>query len=314
MPSSVLLSIGFVAGVLLTAWFLLGNRLQWKMPARERLHDDFTTLDPLWTTICVGNAGVNLLAEEGARGGTFARMIVKSAVTGQLALAQIDDYLYRPFADYPWWPPLCAQMRMRFSNNHGPGTAGFWFWNNGVGLGAELTDVRPFKWLGFYRISPSATLPYSAVQSRFRASVANGSWPGMLSLFGVSWLPAFKAVEQPLDGMKNWTEWHAFTIEWRLDHIRLLVDGECILDCDEKIKGPLALVFWYDNNHPEVRRGSLHLDKEAITAPEWLDIDFLTVEPRRVAQPFAPRGRICERAIDFLKQRFRVMVAASSEA
>jgi hypothetical protein len=270
--------IGFLIGAGLTVWFLFGNRLKWGIPAQVRLDDDFTTLNPFWTKLCIGPAEISLLPEEGTAGGTFARLVLKSALAGQLALAQIDDYLYRPFADYPWRPPLYAEMRLRLSHDHGPGTVGLWFWNNGMGLGAELADFRPPRWLGFYRISPAATLAYTDIQSRFRASVLNGTWPGLFSMFGAPLLPPLQAVEKPLDGLKDWTEWHTYAIDWQLDSVRLFIDGQTILECTAKIKGPLALVCWYDNNQPQVRRRYFDIKNEAMAAPAWLDIDYVRVE------------------------------------
>jgi hypothetical protein len=279
MSQLLYLIVGFVAGILLAAWYLFGNRLKWNTPAHQNLNEEFTSLDPFWTKICIGDANVNLLEEEGARGGKFARLVVNSAIEKQLALAQIDDYLYRPFADYAWRPPLYVEMRVRFSRDPGPGTAGMWLWNNGMGLGAELADFRPPRWLGFCRLSPAATLAFTNVQARFRATVLNGSWPGLLSMFGVPLLPRMRAVEQPLDGLNDWTIWHTYGIEWRVDSVRLLIDGETILECAERIKGPLSLIFWYDNNQPQVGPGRFALKNEAMTEPAWLDIDYITVKP-----------------------------------
>lgn len=278
--------VGFVIGIAVTVWFLFGDRMRWDMMTHKTLDDDFSELDPLWTSICIGDAEVELYEEPGTRGGTFARMVINSAVAGQLALAQVDDYIYRPFADYPWRPPLFAEARLRVSAQQGPGTMGWWFWNNGMGLGAELPDMRPFKWLGFYRIPPDARLNYAGsgpgAPSRFRAAVMNGTWLGMASLMGVPLLPPLKTVEAPLDDLADWTQWHTFGIEWLTTRVRLFVDGEEVLSTKVRIRGPLSMVFWYDNNHPQVSRGDFRLDYGVITVPAWLDVDYVTLKPLEV--------------------------------
>jgi hypothetical protein len=230
------LLVGFILGLCLAIWFLFGDRLRWGLPSNESLDDEFTSLNPLWTTICIGDAAVQLLSDADATGGGIARMVVRSAVEGQLALAQIDDYIYRPFADYAWRPPLYAEARLRVSQLDAPGTLGFWFWNNGMGLGAELPDFRPFKWLGFYRIPPGATMAYTGVADRYRAAVMDGSWLGLARMFGVPLLPKLRATEVGLDARADWTQWHTYGIEWQPDRIRLLVDGEAILTSAARIR------------------------------------------------------------------------------
>ncbi|MBN1564034.1 MAG: hypothetical protein JXA10_09345 [Anaerolineae bacterium] len=269
--------IAFLLGVSVTAWFLFGNRMRMGIPAHASIDDDFTTLDKFWATLCIGDARVELIDDASARGGKFARTVVNQAADDQLALAQIDDYIYRPMADFAWTPPLTLETRMRFSSNQGPGTVGLFLWNNPMGLGAELADVRPMKWIGMYRASPTSDFSALGEKTGLRATVLNGSWFNLFALF-MPLFPKPPVYEKPLDGLKDWTEWHTFHIEWRAHQIVITIDGDTMIDAHERIKGPLGLVIWYDNNQPHTGNNKLDLCYDPVTEPAYLDIDYLTIQ------------------------------------
>lgn len=269
--------IGLIIGIGGAVWILLRSRLKWNIPSHRRVEDHFTAPDKFWTTFCVGSAHVEIMEEAGTRGGTFARLIVNHADSDQLALAQIDDYAYRPAADYAWRPSLRIEARMRFSANAGPGTAGLYLWNNPRAL--DITSIRPFKWIGFYRTSPNSRFDLSGIPHGFRASVVNGSWLSLLSVFGVPMVPRLRADEAALDSKHDWTQWHTFVIEWWDNRVELYVDTEKVLTSRTRITGPLSLVIWQDNNQPHVHDGKFQFKYDAITDPAWLDIDYLIIEP-----------------------------------
>ncbi len=274
----IALLVGLLLGALSMAWFLFGNRIRWKIPAHPEMQETFRDWDRFWTQLVIGDASVQRVNNLDEPSHHFVRMAVHKGENDQLVLAQIDDYLYRPMADYAWRPPLRATARMRFSENTGPGTAGWYLWNNPIGLGAELPDFRPFTWIGFYRFPSGGTLDLTDVEASFRASIVNGSWPGLAAMFGVPFLKKPFAVESGLDGLHDWTQWHIYTIEWRVNQVRLLIDDEPILESATRIRGPLSLVFWYDNNHPQVKNGEFNLEYEAINSSHWLDLDTLTIQ------------------------------------
>lgn len=272
------LFMGLMLGIVAAVWYLLGSRLKWNIPHHRRVEDDFTGRDKFWTTYCVGDADVLRLDDPDTRGGTFARLIVNRADEDQLALAQIDDYAYRPTADFPWTPILRVEARLRFSE-HAPGTAGLFLWNNPIGLGAELPNLRPLKWIGFSRTPPNGTMRLSGTSPGFRASVVNGSWLGMLSMFGVPLLPRLRADAVSLDGRHDWTQWHTYIIEWWRDRVELYVDGEKVLHSRTRLKGPLSLVIWQDNRRSHISDGKFDRKFDAIDSPVWIDVDYLIIEP-----------------------------------
>lgn len=269
--------LAFLLGVGVTTWFLFGNRMRMGILSHAAIDDDFTTLDKFWSTLCIGDARVELLDDSAARGGTFARMVVRRADDDQLALAQIDDYIYRPMADFAWRPPLTLETRLRFSSNQGPGTVGLFLWNNPLGLGAELADVRPMKWIGFYRASPTSDFSALGEKTGFRATVLNGSWFNLIAMFAPLF-PKPAVYEKPLDGVMDWSEWHTFTIDWRVSRTTITIDGEPMLDASEQIRGPLGLVLWYDNNQPHTGDNKLDLCYDPVTEPVYLDVDYVTIQ------------------------------------
>jgi hypothetical protein len=72
--------------------------------------------------------------------------------------------------------------------------------------------------------------------------------------------------------------WREYTIEWRVNSARLLVDGEVALETDRPPRGPLGFVAWVDNQWmvatPRGRFGWGLLD----TSAQWLDLALIRVE------------------------------------
>ncbi len=266
------LIIGLFIGMASMLWLFFKLRMSWDIPARLRVHDDFAQYDKFFTRLCIGDAQVEFLQEDGTSQGHFVRLQVNHADDDQLVLAQIDDYSYRPMKDYPWMPPIRVEARMRFSSNTKPGAAGLYLWNNPTGLGAEATSYRPLKWIGFYR-SPDFNI--TGIQSGFRASVVNGSWLSSLSMFGLK----LDATEVALDDQYDWTQWHTYLIEYWKYRVVLYINGEQLLAAHTSIKGPLSAVVWLNNNHSHIHNGQFNPKYDKIDAPEWLDIDYLTIEP-----------------------------------
>ena len=79
-----------------------------------------------------------------------------------------------------------------------------------------------------------------------------------------------RLAEASIDALEQ--QWREYTIEWRSDGARFLVDGAVILETDRPPRGPLGFVAWVDNQWmvatPRGRFGWGLLHAEA----QWLDL------------------------------------------
>ena len=274
--TAIALLLGLFAGIAFGLWLFLGNRWTGE-PTPDALKEDFSGQpNPYLVRLLVGNAEIEQMAEAGRQ---FVRLRVNEAGEGRLALAQIDDYTNRPHGGYAWRPPLIAEARLRFSSAHKPGSAGFFLWNNPIPLWAEMADVRPIEWIGFIHNSDRATMKFKGDEDpRFRASVVGSNWPQMAGLYGVAGFPAPRVAEAALDRL-DVTRWHTYTIEWRdSDDLRLLVDGETVLESSVEIKSRLALVLWVDNNLVSITGRGVNVTNEEMR-DVWLDVDYVEIQP-----------------------------------
>ncbi len=68
------------------------------------------------------------------------------------------------------------------------------------------------------------------------------------------------------------TAWHSYTIRWDPGIVRLLVDGDLILETAAAPVGRLGLVIWIDNQFAAFRPdGRLSFGIEPNQAPAWLE-------------------------------------------
>ena len=270
---------GLTIGLGLLIWFITGNHLKLGIPKIEMLEDDFTGRTKFWANLCIGDSEVEYLPETDCAGNSFARLKVSGGENDQLALAQLDDYSYRPRADFNWEPPLVIDFRLRFSDQNGLGTGGFYLWNNPLGLGSELPNLRPLKWIGIYRFGPGAQMTFSTETDNFRASVMNGRWLDVLTFLGLPFAPPLRLKEFGLDQRHDWTQWHTYRIEWLTEQVNIAIDDEPILSYKTKLKGPLSIVIWYDNNFPQISLKKFDLKLSEVEAPAWLDVDYVKIHP-----------------------------------
>ena len=74
-------------------------------------------------------------------------------------------------------------------------------------------------------------------------------------------------------------QWREYTIEWRVNGARFLVDGALVLETDRPPRGPLGFVAWVDNQWmvatPHGRFGWGLLQADA----HWLDLALVRIEP-----------------------------------
>ncbi len=233
--------------------------------------------------------------------------------------AQIDDYQSLPRSRFPWRPPLRLVLRARFSHPGpqagGPpetwltGTAGFGFWNDpflmtglrapalpqavwffyagprsnmaldlhtpGWGWKAATIDARRWPFLALAPAAPLA-MPFMRIPWLHR-----WLWPLGQRAIGVE----ERLVPGPMD------RWRIYAIDWRADTVQFFVDGRLLLRTRHAPAGPLGLVLWIDNQFMQVTPwGRFRWGLVEKTAPQWLEVDWLSVEPGRAMEESSRLG------------------------
>lgn len=246
----------------------------------------FSTL-PSLRPFLVGNARLKR-TEQGAR------FVLDGATATRYSDSQLDDFHGLERGDYLWSPPLRLSLRARFSHDQGElrGTAGFGWWNSPfVGDQARQLEVGPQSLWFFFGSPPSnlaATAGWNGRGWFAQALAAPAVLPGWLLEWGmqamqlppVRWLArraagaATRAAEQPLHDVVL-TEWHDYVLEWGVGSAAWYVDGHCVLRHDGPPSGPLALVFWIDNQWADLDGGWGLL---AAPSPQWMEISDVSLE------------------------------------
>lgn len=246
-------------------------------------------LDPRWR-ITQTNGGHMFVTESGLR------LAVAGARRDSYANAQIDDYTGLPRRRFPWQPPLRITVRARFS---GPiaGTAGFGLWNSPLSpLGAVLPVLPATLW--FFHAAPPADMPLArgVPGHGWKAACIDAGTPRALA-----WAPLAPAVlllnniapierrlwrlvqrslavaEAALEAPSE--RWHTYTIEWRRDQARFLVDGTVVLETDRPPRGPLGFVAWVDSQWlVATPRGRFGWGLHAVPGAQWMDLGSLRFE------------------------------------
>ncbi len=74
------------------------------------------------------------------------------------------------------------------------------------------------------------------------------------------------------------TAWHRYELEWRRDGATWWVDGRKVFETDQSPRGPLGFVTWVDNQYTVLTpQGHIEFGHIHIAAPEWLDLDDVTL-------------------------------------
>lgn len=192
---------------------------------------------------------------------------------GDYANAQIDDYQNLSRNQFLWNPPLRMKLEARFSHdvNELKGTAGFGFWNDPFMMtGWRMPSLPKALWF-FAASKPSDMQLANGVNGHgFKTGVID-AWrlpfltliplaplavPLMLikSLRDALWPIAQKAMacnETILD--HTMTEWHEYEMTWLEDSVHFKLDDEELSCYEVKIRGPLGLVIWIDNQYMVVK-------------------------------------------------------------
>jgi hypothetical protein len=240
-----------------------------------------------WHATQVGGGRLALLADG-------LRLMVAGARRTEYSDAQIDDYAGMGRRRFPWRPPLKLKVRARASGQL-YGTAGFGFWNNPFSPLGGAPALPSAIW--FFYASPPSDMPLALGVPGYgwKAACIDATGPSALA-----WAPlalpvllanrapelyrrvwprvqrALRIAEAPIAALEQ--TWREYTIEWRVDSARLLVNGVVMLEIDRPPRGPLGFVAWVDNQWmvatPRGRFGWGLLDAQT----QWLDLAFIHVE------------------------------------
>ncbi|MFZ1752225.1 MAG: hypothetical protein WBO46_00265 [Caldilineaceae bacterium] len=224
--------------------------------------------------------------------------------------AQIDDYQHLNRRDFPWRPPLRLILRARFSHpsideTGDPttalsGTAGFGFWNDPFGMAGPRAPALPQS-VWFFYAGPLSNLKLevdtpgwgwkaATLNARRRQFAALApTIPLAVPLMNVTALYRWLwPVGQRAIGVSertvpvSMTDWHIYAIDWRTDGVTFGVDGQPLLATPYAPVGPLGLVIWLDNQYMQVTPwGQFGWGTVAKPAAQWMDVDWIVVEPGR---------------------------------
>ena len=176
------------------------------------------------------------------------------------------------------------------------GTAGFGFWNYPFSLTGAALRLPEAVW--FFAASPPSQMllvPGSPGWGWKAQVVHTQRWGALAATIpaaaSVLWArgsgqqqPAARWVQR-LSGASeavlttDLREWHTYTLEWRRDEARFVVDGVTVLVVPDPPPGPLGFVAWIDNQYAlATPRGTLRFGTLA-SGPQWLDLDLLRMTP-----------------------------------
>jgi hypothetical protein len=216
--------------------------------------------------------------------------------------AQLDDYLEIRRSNFFWAPPLILSLDARVSDQDLPGTWGFGFWNDpfnaSLGLGGSarrFPAIPNTAW--FFYASPPNYLSFQdnhPAQGFMAATFSAARVPPLLPLAAAPFLPfVFWPKTAPLirrmagkiiNGSSALLQfpqntWHHYTVEWRLDLVRFIVDDQLHFETPISPRPPLGMVIWIDNQFASYTPdGRLRFGTLANEHPAWLEIKDLHIE------------------------------------
>ncbi len=203
----------------------------------------------------------------------FPRALLTLPPVKSYADAQLDDTQTLRRHALRWRPPLRFTVRARTSIPAPLGTFGFGLWNDpfslylGMGGAARKLPSAPQCAWFFYGSPPldlplaegvpgsgwkAATLRFRNIPSLMLAPVAAGgvmlaSLPP-LRRWALAQARRFYQAEERLLPMDP-SQWHTYTIEWRLSSVGFFVNGVEMLRSMHPPLPPLGLVIWIDNQY-----------------------------------------------------------------
>lgn len=231
------------------------------------------------------------------------RFRLPSGTDSTYRLSQLDDYGTFSRKLFGHTPPFNMALRARVSSGQIPGTWGFGLWNDpfGISLGfggksgrlpalpqvAWFMYASPPNWLSFQddpvKIPPNGFFA-GAICSKWIPTVLIA--PALLAIPFSGIRPvsrlfrrvARRFIRQDLARIEiDVTEWHTYSLGWKLNNCQFNVDGNEILQTRLSPDGPLGLVLWIDNQFAAwTPEGRIHFG--ILNNPDsWLDIGKLEV-------------------------------------
>ena len=264
----------------------------------SRASEDFAAEpSPRWRQYVVGAGAMRRTA--GA-----LRFLTVDATASQYSDAQLDDYAGLPRRRFPWSPPLRLAVRARFSHHGGElkGTAGFGFWNDPFLMtGARLPALPRAIWFFLASAPSNLKLDLSTPGCGWKAATIDALRPvaGLLAPFApaaalmMNVRPVYRAlwptIQRALRVRETLvdvdvTEWHTYTLGWGDESASFAVDGKPVLENAPSPRGPLGFVMWLDNQYMVATPwGRFRWGLLDVPGSQWLDVDWLTIEPGRLS-------------------------------
>ncbi|MBZ0286908.1 MAG: hypothetical protein K8I30_04790 [Anaerolineae bacterium] len=220
--------------------------------------------------------------------------------------AQISDYAGKP--DFRWHPPVRMTVRGYAGMSPEPdrnqpfghvlkGTAGFGFWNHPFVPGERGFRLPQAVWF-FYSAPPSnMALAKDVPGQGWKAATINAvRWPflallptapvGLLlmripALYERLWPVGQRAIgvrERLLDSHLLLYS-HTYMIEWHINRVIFLIDGQPVYEAQTAIKGPLGFIAWIDNQFAVVTpQGQFGFGLVEIPSSQSLVIESIRIE------------------------------------
>jgi hypothetical protein len=265
-------------------------------PSGDMIHDmDSECIDHLKPRISNGG-------QARQTGPAVWRLEIPAGPAGDYRLAQLDDYAHLPRSRFPWLPPLRLRLHARASAESIPGTWGFGLWNDPFGAAflsrdalIRLPALPDTAW--FFFASPPNYLTLRddlPGQGNLAATFCSPKWPEAIlapALFALPLL-AVRPVARLLRRLAQRvtrqsaaclsidpTEWRSYELVWQADRVRFSLDGNLEFETSLAPKGPLALVFWVDNQYASFYSdGRIGWGALANPNPAWVEIRELLIE------------------------------------
>lgn len=225
------------------------------------------------------------------------RLAIDATVAGRYTNAQLDDY--HQANRFIWRPPLHLTAVARFGSvgDTLTGTAGFGFWNDPLGMTGRVRLRMPQSVWFFFAGGPNhlplvlgdpgrgwraAALNAATLQAGLTLPIA----PFLVLMLRVRPLqqPLWRWLQRVLRlagyglDAERMGEWHRYEVMWQADTVGFAVDGHEVGEANVRVKGPLGLVMWIDNQFL-VATPQGNLAHGTVETPgQWLELAALTVE------------------------------------
>lgn len=219
------------------------------------------------------------------------RLLLPNATHDRYSDAQLDDYAGLPRRLFPHRPPFRMSLEARFSSSNIVGTAGFGLWNHPFAPGGGLPALPRALWF-FYASPPSdMQLAQDVPGFGWKAAAIDATRPSALTLAPFA-LPVIVLNRSQRLYRKIWpivqrglrieekslpldllSDWHSYSIEWRIDRAVLSVDGRVVLETNRPPRGRMGFVAWLDNQYAIVTpTGRLGFGLLDVPESQWLEI------------------------------------------